>query len=95
MDYGQRSLDNKGVCPSRYQQIAENRLLKEDNMEVNAKIHSLNGEMRKAKIIGKTGDNEYLAEYNGVQCTAIFNPLAGCYYVDDKYGKVKSDEMER
>ena len=28
-----------------------------------------------AEIIRKIGDNLYLAEYNGVRCTAIFNHL--------------------
>jgi hypothetical protein len=39
-----------------------------------------------ATIIKKIGDNLYLADYNGVKCTAIFNPFAGRYYVDDVYG---------
>lgn len=52
-------------------------------------IHSLGGEMREATILQKTGDNQYLADYNGVKCTAIYNPFAGAYYVDDKYGIVK------
>lgn len=52
-------------------------------------IHSLGGEMREATILQKTGDNQYLADYGGVKCTAIFNPFAGAYYVDDKYGIVK------
>ncbi len=52
-------------------------------------IHSLGGEMREATILAKTGDNQYLAEYGGVKCTAIYNPFVGAYYVDDKYGIVK------
>jgi hypothetical protein len=46
----------------------------------------LGGKLAEATIIRKIGDNKYLAEYNGVKCTAIFNPFAGTYYVDDKYG---------
>jgi hypothetical protein len=49
-------------------------------------IHSLNGGLAEATIIEKIGDNLYLAEYNGVRCTAIFNPFVGRYYVDDIYG---------
>ena len=45
-------------------------------------IHSLGGEMRETTILKRTGDNQYLADYNGVKCTAIFNPFAGAYYVD-------------
>lgn len=52
-------------------------------------IHSLNGELAQASILEKTGDNEYIAEYNGVKCSAIFNPFVGRYYVDDKYGVIK------
>ena len=52
-------------------------------------IHSLNGQLRDATIIDKVGDNKYIAEYEGVKCTAIFNPFVGRYYVDDKYGVTK------
>ena len=52
-------------------------------------IHSLNGQLRDATIIDKAGDNKYIAEYEGVKCTAIFNPFVGRYYVDDKYGVIK------
>lgn len=52
-------------------------------------IHSLNGQLRDATIIDKVGDNKYIAEYEGVKCTAIFNPFVGRYYVDDKYGVIR------
>ena len=52
-------------------------------------IHSLNGALAEATIVDKVGDNKYIAECNGVQCTAIFNPFAGRFYVDDKYGVIK------
>ena len=39
-----------------------------------------------AEIIKRIGDNLYLAEYNGIRCTAIFNPFVGQYFVDDVYG---------
>ena len=52
-------------------------------------IHSLNGALAEATIVEKVGDNKYIAEYNGVRCTAIFNPFAGRFYVDDKYGVIK------
>ena len=41
-----------------------------------------------AEIIKQIGDNLYLAEVNGVRCTAIFNSFTGAYYVDDVYGVV-------
>jgi hypothetical protein len=65
-------------------------------MQVTAYIHSLKDKendrnvLGKATILEKTGDNQYLAEYNGVKCTAIFNVFTGYYYVDDVYGVVKA-----
>jgi len=61
-------------------------------MKVEAYIHSLKDQknnrhiLGKAEIIRKIGDNLYLAEYNGIQCTAIFNPFVNRYFVDDLYG---------
>jgi len=52
-------------------------------------IHSLNGELREVSILKRLGDNDYLAEYNGVKCHAIYNPFVNHFYVDDKYGVIK------
>jgi len=52
-------------------------------------IHSLDGGMAEATIIRRLDDNQYLADYKGVRCTAIFNPFVGAYYVDDKYGIIR------
>ncbi len=63
-------------------------------MKVQAYIHSLKDRahdrnvLGEAEIIRKIGDNQYLAEYNGVRCTAIFNPFVCRYFVDDLYGIV-------
>ena len=38
----------------------------------------------------RIGDNDYLAEYKGVKCHAIFNPFTGRYFVDDVYGVIRS-----
>ena len=63
-------------------------------MKVKAYIHSLK-DMKNdrhvlgdAEIIRQIGDNLYLAEVNGVKCTAIFNPFVSRYFVDDLYGIV-------
>lgn len=48
-------------------------------------IHSLDGELREASIVEKVGDNKYVAEYNGVRCSAIYNP----FVMDDKYGIIR------
>jgi len=59
---------------------------------VQAYIHSLKDKehdrhmLGEAEIIECIGDNIYLAEYNGVRCTAIFNCFTGRYYVNDVYG---------
>ncbi len=61
-------------------------------MKVEAFIHSLKDHTNdrhvfgEAEIIKSIGNNLYLAEYNGVRCTAIFNPFVGKYFVDDVYG---------
>ena len=61
-------------------------------MIIEAYIHSLGDSARhrhvlvEAKILGRIGDNLYLAEYNGIRCTAIFNIFVGRYFVDDVYG---------
>lgn len=62
---------------------------KYNDLFVNACIHSLDGKTDRCQILGKFGDNQYLADYNGIKCTAIFNPFVGRYYVDDKYGVIK------
>ena len=43
-----------------------------------------------ATILKRLGDNDYLAEYNGVKCHAMFNPFVGRYFVDDVYGVIRS-----
>lgn len=61
-------------------------------MKVKSYIHSLKDHkhnrhvLGEAEIIKQIGDNLYLAEVNGVRCTAIFNYFTGAYYVDDVYG---------
>ena len=63
-------------------------------MRVEAEIHSLEDRARdrhvlgEAEIIKSIGDNLYLAEVNGVRCTAIFNFFVDRYFVDDVYGVV-------
>ena len=53
------------------------------------RIHSLDGGLAEATILKRIGDNQYIAQYGDVKCRAIFNPFAGRYYVDDKYGVIK------
>lgn len=61
----------------------------EMNLATKARIHSLNGELAEAVIVKKVGDNAYIAEYNGIKCTAIYNPFVCVFYVDDVYSIIK------
>jgi len=61
---------------------------------VQAHIHSLNGQLAEATILEKRGDNSYIAEFNGVKCSAIYNPFNG-YYVDDKFGIIRERQPVR
>ena len=69
-------------------------------MKVTAYIHSLKDRehgknvLGEAEIIREIGNNRYLAEYNGVRCTAIYNYFTGRYYVDDVYGRIKEGEAD-
>jgi len=45
--------------------------------------------LAEATIIKRLDDNDYLADYNGVKCHAIYNPFVGRYFVDDKYGVIR------
>ena len=62
-------------------------------MKQSAMIHSLK-EVREVEIVEKTGDNQYVAEYQGTHATAIFNPFVGLYYVDDIYGRLENYARE-
>jgi len=61
-------------------------------MRVMAYIHSLKDRehdrhvLGEAEIIKQISDNLYLAEVNGIRCTAIFNCFTSTYFVDDVYG---------
>ena len=84
-----------GVGIHRLQPIT---ILWRQSMKVKAYIHSLKDHehdrhvLGEAEIIKQIGDNRYLAEVNGVRCTAIFNFFTGFYYVDDVYGVLKETD---
>lgn len=64
-------------------------------MKIKAYIHSLKDinhnhhVLGEVEIICQIGDNQYLAEVNGIRYTTIFNFFTGTYYVDDVYGVQK------
>ena len=57
-----------------------------------AHIHSLKGEMDEITVLKKVGENDYIVDYKGVKCHALFNWFNGTYYADDVYRIVKEDE---
>ena len=56
--------------------------------EIEAHIHSLNGELDIVTIIEPQDNNHVIAKYHEEYYTAIFNPFVGQYYVDDKFGHI-------
>ena len=54
-----------------------------------AHINSLNGELAEITVLEKIGDNDYVVEYKGVRCHALFNWFVCKYYADDIYGIIK------
>lgn len=53
------------------------------------RIHSLDGKEDEITVLEKCGDNDYIVEYKGVLCHALFNCFANRYYVDDKFGRIE------
>lgn len=56
-----------------------------------AHIHSLNGKMDEITVLKKVGDNDYIVDYKGVKCHALFNWFVCEYYADDVYEIVKEN----
>ena len=57
-----------------------------------AHIHSLKGETDEITVLKKVGDNDYIVDYKGVKCHALFNGLVCEYYAVVIYRIVKEDE---
>lgn len=52
-------------------------------------VHSKQAEgPQEVTIVKQNGNNDIIAEIDGKQYTAIFNPFSGYYYVDDIYGEI-------
>ena len=60
--------------------------------QTQAHIHSLNGEMDEITVLKKVEDNDYIVNYKGVKCHALFNWFVCQFYADDIYRIVKEDE---
>lgn len=54
-----------------------------------AHINSPNGKLAEITVLENVGDNDYIVEYNGIKCHAIFNWFVCEYYADDVYAIVK------
>lgn len=54
-----------------------------------AHIHSLNGEMAEITVLEEVGDNDYIVDYKGVKCHALFNLFNCTYYADDVYRRIE------
>ena len=54
-----------------------------------AHIHSLNGKMDEITVLEKIDENDYIVDYKGVKCHALFNWFNGTYYADDVYGRIE------
>ena len=56
-----------------------------------AHIHSLKGEMDAITVLKELGNNDYIVDYKGVKCHALFNWFVCAFYADDIYRIVKEE----
>ena len=56
-----------------------------------AHIHSLKGEIDEITVLKKVGDNDYIVDYKGVKCHALFNWFVCEYYTDDIYRRIDDE----
>ena len=56
-----------------------------------AHIHSLKGEMDEITVLKKVGENDYIVDYKGVKCHALFNGFVCEYYADDIYRRIDDE----
>ena len=56
-----------------------------------AHIHSLKGEMDEIIVLKELGNNDYIVDYKGVKCHALFNWFVCEFYADDIYRIVKEE----
>ena len=40
-------------------------------------------------VLEQVGRNDYIVDYKGVKCHALFNPFVCAYFADDVYGRVE------
>ena len=54
-----------------------------------AHINSLKGKVDEITVLEQVGDNDYIVEYKGVKCHALFNWFVCMFYADDLYRRVE------
>lgn len=54
-----------------------------------AHINSLKGGMDEITVLEELGNNDYIVEYKGVKCHALFNWFVCEFYADDIYRRVE------
>ena len=65
-----------------------------NGFKTQAYIQSLNkGKMQpevmdEITVLEKVGDNDYIVDYKGVKCHALFNWFICAYFADDVYGRI-------
>ena len=68
------------------------------SFKIKAYIHSLNLEkiqpenMDEITVLEKVGDNDYIVDYKGVKCHALFNWFVCAYFADDVYGIIQEEK---
>ena len=54
-----------------------------------AHINSLKGKVDEITVLEQVGNNDYIVEYKGVKCHALFNWFVCMFYADDLYRRVE------
>lgn len=62
-----------------------------------AHINSLKGKTAEITVLDKPieSENNYIVDYGGVKCTAVFNYFTCAFYADDIYGIIKEKDYEQ
>ena len=53
-----------------------------------AHINSLDGKLDEITVLEQVGDIDYIVDYKGVKCHALFNWFVCAYFADDIYRRV-------
>lgn len=59
------------------------------NIKTIGRIHSLDGKEDEITVLEKCGDNDYIVDYKGVRCHALFNFFTCQYFVDDIFRRIE------